>query len=113
MEEGVTFYLNYNIMLIIASVLGGLGLMSNLGVTIIASMLVLSIMGSVIRLVYGCSASVDDNGDDDCKRCILLMAPSTLLKGCPFGTTITSPFHSEQNPVGLAMNPNIQPQGKL
>jgi hypothetical protein len=53
MEEGATFTFNYNTLLFVASVLAGLGLVSNSGATIIASMLVSPIMGPVVGLAYG------------------------------------------------------------
>jgi uncharacterized hydrophobic protein (TIGR00271 family) len=53
MEEGVNFSFNFNVLLLIASILAGLGLVSNSSATIIASMLVSPIMGPVIGLAYG------------------------------------------------------------
>ena len=44
---------NYNVLLLVASVLAGLGLVSNSNATILASMLVSPIMGPVIGLAYG------------------------------------------------------------
>lgn len=52
-DEGVNFSFNYNVLLLVASVLAGLGLVSNSSVTIIASMLVSPIMGPVVGLAYG------------------------------------------------------------
>jgi uncharacterized membrane protein len=52
-DEGVNFSFNYNVLLLVASVLAGLGLISNSTVTIIASMLVSPIMGPVVGLAYG------------------------------------------------------------
>jgi uncharacterized hydrophobic protein (TIGR00271 family) len=44
---------NYNVLLVVASILAGLGLVSNSNATVIASMLVSPIMGPVIGLAYG------------------------------------------------------------
>ena len=44
MEDGATFSFNYNTLLLVASVIAGLGLVSNASATIIASMLVSPIM---------------------------------------------------------------------
>ena len=52
-EEGTTFSFNYNCLLFVASMLAGLGLISNSVATIIASMLVSPLMGPVIGLAYG------------------------------------------------------------
>jgi hypothetical protein len=51
--EGTMFSFNYNTLLLVASVIAGLGLVSNSTATIIASMLVSPIMGPVIALGYG------------------------------------------------------------
>ena len=51
-EVGVRFAFNYNVLLLVASVLAGLGLVSNSSATIIASMLVSPIMGPVVGLAY-------------------------------------------------------------
>jgi uncharacterized hydrophobic protein (TIGR00271 family) len=51
--DGVEFSFNYNTLLLVASVLAGLGLVSNSSATIIASMLVSPIMGPVVGLAYG------------------------------------------------------------
>lgn len=53
MEEGATLSFNYNTLLLVASILAGLGLVSNSTATIIASMLVSPIMGPVVGLAYG------------------------------------------------------------
>lgn len=53
MEDGTTFSFNYNCLLFVASILAGLGLISNSVATIIASMLVSPLMGPVIGLAYG------------------------------------------------------------
>ena len=53
MEEGVNFSFNFNTLLLVASILAGLGLVSNSTATIIASMLVSPIMGPVVGLAYG------------------------------------------------------------
>jgi Domain of unknown function (DUF389) len=53
MEDGTTFSFNYNCLLLVASVLAGLGLVSNSSATIIASMLVSPLMGPVVGLAYG------------------------------------------------------------
>ena len=53
MEDGTTFSFNYNCLLFVASMLAGLGLISNSVATIIASMLVSPLMGPVIGLAYG------------------------------------------------------------
>lgn len=52
-ESSVDFSFNYNTLLFVASVLAGLGLVSNSNTTIIASMLVSPIMGPVMGLAYG------------------------------------------------------------
>ena len=52
-EDGTTFSFNYNCLLFVASMLAGLGLISNSVATIIASMLVSPLMGPVIGLAYG------------------------------------------------------------
>lgn len=57
MEEGVNFSFNFNTLLLVASILAGLGLVSNSSATIIASMLVSPIMGPVVGLAYGTSIS--------------------------------------------------------
>jgi uncharacterized hydrophobic protein (TIGR00271 family) len=51
--DAVEFSFNYNTLLLVASVLAGLGLVSNASATIIASMLVSPIMGPVVGLAYG------------------------------------------------------------
>jgi uncharacterized hydrophobic protein (TIGR00271 family) len=51
--DGCEFSFNYNTLLLVASVLAGLGLVSNSSATIIASMLVSPIMGPVVGLAYG------------------------------------------------------------
>jgi uncharacterized hydrophobic protein (TIGR00271 family) len=51
--DGVQFSFNYNTLLLVASILAGLGLVSNSSATIIASMLVSPIMGPVVGLAYG------------------------------------------------------------
>ena len=53
MVDGATFSFNYNSSLFVASILAGLGLISNSVATIIASMLVAPLMGPVIGLAYG------------------------------------------------------------
>lgn len=53
MEDGTTFSFNYNCLLFVASILAGLGLLSNSSATIIASMLVSPLMGPVVGLAYG------------------------------------------------------------
>jgi hypothetical protein len=55
--EGAVFSFNYNTLLLVASVIAGLGLVSNSTATIIASMLVSPIMGPVIALGYGTTIS--------------------------------------------------------
>ncbi|GAX11374.1 hypothetical protein FisN_22Lh044 [Fistulifera solaris] len=52
-KEGFYMNFNYNVLLLVASVLAGLGLVSNSNATILASMLVSPIMGPVIGLAYG------------------------------------------------------------
>ena len=52
-KEGATFSFNYNTLLLVASVLAGLGLVSGSSATIIASMLVSPIMGPVAALAHG------------------------------------------------------------
>jgi uncharacterized membrane protein len=47
------FSFNYNTLLVVASILAGLGLVSNSSTTIIASMLVSPIMGPVVGMAYG------------------------------------------------------------
>ena len=49
-DEGASFSFNYNTLLMVASILAGLGLVSNSSATIIASMLVSPLMGPVIGL---------------------------------------------------------------
>lgn len=51
--EAAQFSFNYNTLLLVASILAGLGLVSNSSATIIASMLVSPIMGPVVGLAYG------------------------------------------------------------
>jgi uncharacterized hydrophobic protein (TIGR00271 family) len=51
--DAVEFSFNYNTLLLVASILAGLGLVSNSSATIIASMLVSPIMGPVVGLAYG------------------------------------------------------------
>jgi hypothetical protein len=53
MEEGAIPSFNYNTLLLVASILAGLGLVSNSSTTVIASMLVSPIMGPVVGLAYG------------------------------------------------------------
>lgn len=50
---GFRMNFNYNILLLVASILAGLGLVANSNATVIASMLVSPIMGPVIGLAYG------------------------------------------------------------
>ena len=51
--EGGRFSFNYNVLLLVASVLAALGIVSNNSTTIIASMLVSPIMGPVVAMAYG------------------------------------------------------------
>jgi uncharacterized hydrophobic protein (TIGR00271 family) len=51
--ESSEFSFNYNTLLLVASILAGLGLISNSATTIIASMLVSPIMGPVVGMAYG------------------------------------------------------------
>lgn len=51
--EGASFSFNYNVLLLVSSVIAGLGLVSNSNTSIIASMLVSPIMGPVVGLAYG------------------------------------------------------------
>jgi uncharacterized hydrophobic protein (TIGR00271 family) len=51
--DAASFSFNYNTLLFVASILAGLGLVSNSTATIIASMLVSPIMGPVVGLAYG------------------------------------------------------------
>jgi len=51
--DGAVFNFNYNTLLLVASVIAGLGLISNSTATIIASMLVSPIMGPVVAIAYG------------------------------------------------------------
>jgi uncharacterized hydrophobic protein (TIGR00271 family) len=53
MEEGSMFSFNYNVLLMVASILAGLALVSNSSATVIASMLISPIMGPVVGLAYG------------------------------------------------------------
>jgi len=53
--EGARFSFNYNTLLLVASVIAGLGLVSDSSTIIIASMLVSPIMGPVVALAYGTS----------------------------------------------------------
>jgi uncharacterized hydrophobic protein (TIGR00271 family) len=57
-REGSQFSFNYNTLLIVASILAGLGLVSNSSATIIASMLVSPIMGPVVGMAY--AATIQD-----------------------------------------------------
>lgn len=52
-EDGVNFSFNFNVLLLVSSILAGLGLVSDNSTTIIASMLVSPIMGPVVGLAYG------------------------------------------------------------
>eukprot|EP00539_Tryblionella_compressa_P000844 CAMPEP_0178750534 /NCGR_PEP_ID=MMETSP0744-20121128/10050_1 /TAXON_ID=913974 /ORGANISM="Nitzschia punctata, Strain CCMP561" /LENGTH=449 /DNA_ID=CAMNT_0020404131 /DNA_START=260 /DNA_END=1609 /DNA_ORIENTATION=- len=52
-SEGAESNFNFNTLLLVASVLAGLGLISNSSTTIIASMLVSPIMGPVMGMAYG------------------------------------------------------------
>jgi uncharacterized hydrophobic protein (TIGR00271 family) len=52
-REGSQFSFNYITLLVVASILAGLGLVSNSSATIIASMLVSPIMGPVVGMAYG------------------------------------------------------------
>jgi uncharacterized hydrophobic protein (TIGR00271 family) len=56
--EGSQFSFNYNTLLVVASVLAGLGLASNSSTMIISSMLVSPIMGPVVGMAYG--ATIQD-----------------------------------------------------
>mmetsp|Transcript_31864 Transcript_31864/g.48483 ORF Transcript_31864/g.48483 Transcript_31864/m.48483 type:complete len:429 (+) Transcript_31864:29-1315(+) len=51
--EGSQFSFNYNTLLLVASIIAGLGLASDSATTIIASMLVSPIMGPVVGMAYG------------------------------------------------------------
>jgi uncharacterized hydrophobic protein (TIGR00271 family) len=51
--EGCKFSFNYNTLLLTASILAGLGLVSDSSTTVIASMLVSPIMGPVVGMAYG------------------------------------------------------------
>jgi uncharacterized hydrophobic protein (TIGR00271 family) len=57
-SDGSEFSFNYNTLLLVASILAGLGLASNSSTTIIASMLVSPIMGPVVGMAYG--ATIQD-----------------------------------------------------
>jgi uncharacterized membrane protein len=57
-SKGSLFSFNYNMLLCVASILAGLGLVSNTITTIIASMLVSLIMGPVVGMAYG--ATIQD-----------------------------------------------------
>lgn len=56
-SEGTEFDFNYSTLLVVASVLAGLGLASGSGTTVIASMLVSPIMGPVVACAYGITIS--------------------------------------------------------
>lgn len=51
--DGCKFSFNYNVLLLTASIIAGLGLVSNSTTTVIASMLVSPIMGPVVGMAYG------------------------------------------------------------
>jgi uncharacterized hydrophobic protein (TIGR00271 family) len=51
--EGSEFSFNYNTLLVVASILAGMGLVSDSATTVIASMLVSPIMGPVVGIAYG------------------------------------------------------------
>jgi len=80
-DDGASFSFNYNTLLFVASILAGLGLVSNSNTTIIASMLVSPIMGPVIGLgmyeVLFCSREefesflLDRLGDQCLTFCVL------------------------------------------
>jgi uncharacterized hydrophobic protein (TIGR00271 family) len=53
LAEGCKFSFNYNTLLLTASILAGLGLVSDSSTTVIASMLVSPIMGPVVGMAYG------------------------------------------------------------
>jgi uncharacterized hydrophobic protein (TIGR00271 family) len=53
LREGSVFSFNYNTLLLVASILAGLGLASNSSSIIISSMLVSPIMGPVVGMAYG------------------------------------------------------------
>ena len=53
LREGSVFSFNYNTLLLVASILAGLGLASNSSAMIISSMLVSPIMGPVVGMAYG------------------------------------------------------------
>ena len=53
MEEAAAFSFNYNTLLMVASIVAGLGLVSNSSTNVIASMLVSPLMSPVIGLSYG------------------------------------------------------------
>ena len=57
-EEGSSFNFNYNILLLVAAILAGLGLIGGSTATIIASMLVSPLMGPVIGMAY--STTIND-----------------------------------------------------
>lgn len=52
-SEGSKFSFNFNTLLLVASIIAGLGLVNNSATTIIASMLVSPIMGPVVGMAYG------------------------------------------------------------
>lgn len=52
-EEGAMFTFNYNTLILCAAIIAGLGLVSNGGAAIIASMLISPLMGPVVGLAYG------------------------------------------------------------
>ena len=63
--DGAVFNFNYNTLLLVASVIAGLGLVSNSTATIIASMLVSPIMGPVVAIAYGKYCLEDDTTSKD------------------------------------------------
>lgn len=52
-EENAMFTFNYNTLILCAAIIAGLGLVSNSSTTIIASMLVSPLMGTVVGMAYG------------------------------------------------------------
>lgn len=67
-EDGANFSFNYNVLLLVSSVIAGLGLVSDNSTAIIASMLVSPIMGPVVGLA--CASRI--------MMCLLLLLSSRV-----------------------------------
>jgi uncharacterized hydrophobic protein (TIGR00271 family) len=91
-EDSVNFSFNYNVLLLVASILAGLGLVANSITTIIASRLVSPIMGPCIGLGYGTIiwnwALVRKSLRNECISLLFCIAMGMVIGACTGWTTL-------------------------